>query len=171
MTDGILHSRYDRRMLLADFARSAAGLFFTLGPALFLNPIPILFWIFLAAGMLFLAFGVKTVQKWMTRVEMTAETLTVTSPITASLTWKGLQSAKLRFYATRRKSRKGWMQLTLKDGHSRIVLDSALEDFDTVAKYAARWILEKRIDLDIPSRENFLALGIRLDRNTESENQ
>ena len=61
------------------------------------------------------------------------------------------------------------MQLTLKDGRTRIVLDSALQDFDTVAKYAARWILENGIELDIPSRENFLALGIRLDRNAGTE--
>jgi hypothetical protein len=169
MTDQTLHTAYERRPLLADFARSAAGLLFTLGPALFLNPIPALFWIFLAAGMLFLAFGVKTAQKWVTKVSMTAETLTVSTPFTASLAWKELRTAKLRFYATRRKSRKGWMQLTLKDGRTRIVLDSALQDFDTVAKYAARWILENDIELDIPSRENFLALGIRLDRNTDTE--
>lgn len=165
MTDKTLHTGYERGPLLADFARSAAGLCFTLGPALFLNPIPILFWIFLAAGMLFLAFGVKTAQKWVTRVEMTEDTLTVAAPFPATLTWKDLQSAKLRFYSTRRKSRKGWMQLTLKDGRARIVLDSALADFDPVAKYTARWIMANEIDLDIPSRENFLALGIRLDRN------
>ena len=169
MTDQTLHSAYDRQPLLADFARSAAGMVFTLGPALFLNPIPVLFWIFLAAGMLFLAFGVKTAQKWVTRIAMTADTLTVTAPFKASLAWKDLKSAKLRFYATRRKSRKGWMQLSLKDGRSRIVLDSALADFDSVAKYAARWIKENHLELDIPSRENFLALGIRLDGNGPGE--
>ena len=169
MTDGTLHSSYERGPLLADFARSAAGLFFTLGPALFLNPIPILFWIFLAAGMLFLAFAASTAQKWFTKVTMTADSLTVSTPFSASLNWRDLQSARLRFYATRRKSRKGWMQLTLKDGRAKIVLDSALADFDLVAKYAARWILENDIELDIPSRENFLALGIRLDRNSGTE--
>lgn len=169
MTEQVLHSTYDRRTLLADFARSAAGMAFTLGPALFLNPIPVLFWIFLAAGMLFLAFGVKTAQKWVTRVSMTADELTVSTPFTASIAWKDLKSVKLRFYATRRKTRKGWMQLTLRDGRSRVVLDSALEDFDTVSKYAGRWILRNDLDLDVPSRENFLALGIRLDRNTETE--
>jgi len=169
MTEQTIHSAYERRPLLADFARCAAGLFFTIGPALFLNPLPVLYWIFLAAGMLFLAFGVKTAQKWVTKVAVTADTLTVTAPFRASLAWKDLKSAKLRFYATRRKSRKGWMQLTLKDGRSRIVLDSALADFDLVAKYAARWILENGIELDIPSRENFLALGIRLDRNAGVE--
>lgn len=169
MTDETLHSSYDRGPLLADFARSAVGLFFTLGPALFLNPIPILFWIFLACGMLFLAFAVKTAQKWFTTVTMTADRLTVITPFSASVKWKDLQSAKLRFYATRRKSRKGWMQLTLKDDRAKIVLDSALADFDLVAKYAARWIQENDIDMDIPSRENFLALGIRLDRNSDLE--
>ena len=169
MTDRTIESEYERGPLLADFARSAAGLFFTIGPALFLNPIPVLFWIFLAAGMLFLAFGVKTAQKWVTKVVMTEDTLTVTAPFRASVTWKDLNAAKLRFYATRRKSRKGWMQLTLKDGRGRIVLDSALADFDLVAKYAAGWIKRNDIELDIPSRENFLALGIRVDGNTRGE--
>lgn len=167
MTEQTLQSAYDRRTLLADFARSAAGLFFTLGPALFLNPIPVLFWIFLAAGMLFLAFGAKTLQKWFTTVEMTADSLTIRAPFTATLTWKDLSTAKLRFYATRRKTRKGWMQLSLKDGRVRIVVDSALTDFDTVAKYAAHWIKTNDVELDIPSRENFLALGIRMDGNSE----
>lgn len=165
MTDKVLHSRYERGPLMADFVRGAVGLFFTLGPALFLNPIPVLFWIFLAAGMLFLAFGVKTAQKWVTKVEMTPDGLTVSTPFTARLAWKDLSSAKLRFYATRRKSRKGWMQMTLKDGRARIVLESTLADFDMIAKYVARWVAENDIDLDVPSRENFLALGIRLDRN------
>lgn len=168
MTDAVLSLRYERGPLLADFARSGAGLFFTLGPALFLNPIPVLFWIFLAAGMLFLAFGVKTAQKWVTKVEMTADNLTVSTPFSASLAWKDLNAAKLRFYTTRRKSRKGWMQMTLRDGRAKIVLDSALADFDLVAKYAARWITRNDLELDIPSRENFLALGIRLDRNDDA---
>ncbi len=157
-----LDTQYERGPLLADFARSAVGLFFTLGPAVFLDPMPILYWIFLGGGMLFLAFGVKTAQKWISKVSMSSETLTVAMPFSSTLTWKELRSVKLRFYETKRKSGKGWMQLTLKDsGGARIVLDSALNDFNLIAKYAMRWVGEKDIELDIPSRENFLALGIR----------
>ncbi len=144
-------------------ARAVIGSAVTLGPVLFLDPLPVLFWIFLACGALFVAFGAKTLLKFVTGVSVDASGVHVSGPIARSVAWDDLQSVKLRYYATRRKSDKGWMQLNLKDSRQKVVVDSGLAGFEPIARIAAKQVLDKELTIDIPTQENFNALGIRMD--------
>lgn len=163
MSDVSQQYSYDRGPIYADLARSAIGSTVTLGPALFLDPLPVLFWIFLACGALFVTFGAKTLLKAVTSVSVDTTGLHVSGPLSRSVAWNELQSVKLRYYATRRKSDKGWMQLNLRDGSSKIVIDSGLSGFEPIARIAAKQVLDKDLEIDIPTQENFNALGIRMD--------
>ena len=163
MTDLAKRFSYDRGPIYADIARSAVGSTVTLGPVLFLDPIPVLFWIFLAGGGLFVTFGAKTLLKATTTVSVDTQGLHVSGPISRSVAWDDLQSVKLRYYATRRKSETGWMQLNLRDSRQKVAVDSALSGFEPIARIAAKQILDKDLEIDIPTRENFNAMGIRMD--------
>ena len=154
---------YDRGPIYGDMARALIGSAVTLGPALFLDPLPWMFWIFLACGALFVVFGAKTLLKFVTNVSVDTSGLHISGPISKSVAWDDLQSVKLRYYATRRKSDKGWMQLNLKDSRQKVVVDSGLSGFEPIARIAAKQVLDKDLVIDIPTQENFNALGIRMD--------
>lgn len=157
---------YERGPVLGDLIRSGLGCVISWGPVIFLDPLPVIFWIFFACGCLFTAFGLKTLLKAVTTVSLDDSRLQQSGPLAKSLDLSDLKSVKLRYYATRRKSGNGWMQLNLRDSRQKIVIDSALSGFEPIARLAARWALERNLDIDDTSRENFNALGIRLDEVT-----
>ena len=158
---------YDRGPVYADLVRSAAGCAVTFGPVLFLNPIPAVFWICLAGGALFTVFGIKTLVKAATTVSLDDREVRLTGPLSASVAWDDLRSVKLRYYATRRKSTQGWMQMILRGAGRKVVIDSALDGFETIARTAAAHVLKNDLEVDFPTQENFNALGIRLDTQQE----
>ncbi|MDJ0684198.1 MAG: hypothetical protein QNJ84_05835 [Alphaproteobacteria bacterium] len=163
--------RYDRGALLADYARAMIGLVLCAGILLFLDPIAWVAWPLMAGLGLFAAFLLQTLAKDRTRIAADADGLQAVvdlGPLSIrnSIQWEDLQTVKLRFYATKRKSREGWMQLTLKDGATTVKLESTLDGFAAIAKTAGTVAGRRDLPLDTPTRENFLEVGVRLIEQT-----
>lgn len=163
--------RYDRSALWADYARAMIGLVLCAGILLFLDPIAWVAWPLMAGLVLFAAFLLQTLAKERSRIsadESGLQAVVDLGPLALrkSLQWEALQTVKLRFYATKRKSREGWMQLTLKDGATTIKLESTLDGFAAIAKTAGTVAGRKDLPLDTPTRENFLEVGVRLIEQT-----
>lgn len=159
--------RYPVAALRGDYARAGFGLLLSLGPALAI-PLssPAEFLLLPAAG-LFLVFGVRTWHRQRSRVRVDSQGISIFRRRQASLDWRHVRSVRLSYFSTRADRREGWMQLTLKGKHpqrgtgfSTIRIDSALDDFERVARGAAVAVRMNGLTISAATRANFDALGI-----------
>jgi hypothetical protein len=159
--------RYPRGALRGDFARAGIGLAITVGPALM---IPLMSPAELVLGplaVLFLVFGIRTWQRSVAVIAVTARDISLSAPWQARLAWHNLKAVRLNYYSTRFDRSGGWMQLMLKGGGgpdgATIRLDSTLDGFSEIARQVAAIARANRIELSEATRNNFSALGIAAD--------
>jgi hypothetical protein len=155
--------RYAHSALTGDYIRAGIGLALTGGPALAVPFGATAQFVLLPLAALFLAFGARTLQRGMARIEMSAVGITVSEPWPVRLAWKDLTSVRLRYYSTKADRTEGWMQLTLAGSGGTVRIDSALDGFAEIAKQAADAARAAGIPLTETTRTNFGALGVAVD--------
>ncbi|HMB77694.1 MAG TPA: hypothetical protein VKN76_14950 [Kiloniellaceae bacterium] len=127
------------------------------------------FWILAIFGsmaLLFLVFGLRTVQRHLSVVALSKEGIACRDFSTKTIYWRDLGQLKLRFYGFRRRAQSdgaSFMQLTLKGGGVKITMDSSLERFDLVAWRAVKAAQENAVSLDPSTAGNYLGIGIDAD--------
>lgn len=164
--------RYPPRVLFGDYLRSAAGLGVGLGVLLAVPPnLPVVI-IFGATAALFAVFGLRTAHRHGLRVAVTAEEIACRGLITKVISWRDIDSVKLRYFGARRSKWRplgsGFMQLTLKgpaegpgSGWGRaMTFESTLGDFDWLAGRAAAALKARGLPLDPTTASNLIELGI-----------
>jgi len=159
--------RYPRRALRGDFARAGLGLLMTAGPALAIPPSSVAQFLLVPLALLFVAFGVRTWQRSVAVIAVTARGISLSAPWRASLAWRNLKAVRLNYYSTRFDRTGGWMQMKLQ-GHggpdgATIRIDSTLEGFSEIARHVAVVSREAGLQLSEATRANFGALGIAVD--------
>jgi hypothetical protein len=159
--------RYPRATTTGDFARAGIGLAVTLGPALAIPATSIAQFVLLPLAFLFIAFGVRTWQRSVAVIAVTARDISLSAPWQARLAWENLKAVRLNYYSTRFDRTGGWMQLMLK-GHggpdgATIRLDSTLDGFSEIAQQAVAAARAAGVPLSEATRSNFDALGIAVD--------
>ena len=158
--------RYPFRTVAGDYLRAAVGL--ALGLYILITVEPS-FWILAIFGgmaLLFLVFGLRTVQRHLAVVALSKEGVACRDFSTKTIYWRDLEQLKLRFYGLRRRAQSegsSFMQLTLKGDGVKITMDSSLEAFDLVAWRAAKAARENAVSLDPATAGNFLGIGIDAD--------
>jgi hypothetical protein len=153
--------RYPLAALYADYVRAAVGLAVTLGPLLLLEVAYPVRALLAALGLLFVWFGLRTVSRHISRVELSASAIALRGPLPRQLAWRELERMKLAYYAPRRSRDDGWLQLTLRGGGGRSIrLDSTLVGFDQVLGAASRAARAKELPLDAATHANLAALGV-----------
>lgn len=158
--------RYPWPVLRGDYIRAAIGAAVSAGGALLSAGNSYIFGVFAAVTGLFLLFGVRTAWRQRLRYTLDATGLTRIPPLGRPVTvrWDALCRMSMRFYSTRRDRSQGWMQLNLSGGGNRISLDSTIDDFDAVARTAARSAAANRIELRSSTLANLEAIGINTRR-------
>lgn len=165
--------RYPLRTLVGDYLRAIAGL--ALG-AYVLIAVDASFWILVVFGgmaLLFLVFGLRTVQRHLAVVALSNEGIACRDFSTKKIYWRDLEQVKLRFYGMRRRAQSegsGFMQLTLRGGRVKITMDSSLDSFDLVAWRAAKAARDNALSLDPATAGNFLGIAIDPDRDAPPPN-
>lgn len=163
--------RFARSSLYGDYARAGTGLALTLVPLVFLDPLPVLAWIFAALAALFAWFALRTAIRHMSRVEMGPHGIVLEGPRRVAVPWDELADVRLAYFAPRRLRRgrglgageepEGWLQLSLIAGDgSRLDVDSTLDGFTEVLAQAHRVIRSKDLALDPATSSNFAAIGL-----------
>lgn len=153
--------RYPTASLYADYLRAGFGLALTLGPLLLLDVADPIVALLFALGLLFVWFGVRTVSRHLSRIELSGDAIAVRGPVSRHLAWGDLERMKLAYYAPRRSRDQGWLQLTLRGaGGSSIRLDSTLAGFDQVLGQASRAASAKALPMDAATQANLAALGL-----------
>ena len=159
----VTRHRYPTRAMAADYARAVAGMVLAFGPLTLSNTVSVMVYILAALGTLFVVFGVRTVLRHMTRVDVSADQIRFEGPIGAGLRWRDLDAMTLKYYSTHRDREGGWMQLTLKGGGRKVKLVSTIERFPVIASRAASAARANRLELDEATLGNLAALGLAPD--------
>ena len=81
-------------------------------------------------------------------------------PAGRTVRWRELDGMALRFYATRRDRRDGWMQLKLKADGGTLALDSSLDGFSGIVQQALRAACANGVPLEARTLANLPGLGI-----------
>jgi hypothetical protein len=153
--------RYPAAALYPDYLRAACGLAAAFGPLLLLDLARPVAALLAGLGLLFAWFGVRTVVRHLSRVELSADAIALRGPAPRRLRWRDLERMKLAYYAPHRTRGEGWLQLTLSSAGGRpIRLDSTLSGFDRVLNEASRVARAKALALDPVTHANLAALGL-----------
>lgn len=159
--DGSARLRYPTASLYGDYARAGGGLALTLGPLLLLDVAGPLIALLAVLGALFAWFGMRTVARHLSWVELSKDAIVLHGPFPRHLAWADLERMKLAYYAPRRSRDQGWLQLTLRGGAGGpLRLDSSLTGFEQVLGEASRAAREKALPLDAATHANLAALGL-----------
>lgn len=161
--------RYPRSIMRHDYIRAAAGIAICLPLTIMAWDTAFGRWLFLALTGLFAVFGVRTWLRSRAEYRLTDGGLMLTNAglsgrSATRVAWADLKKLTLRFFPLRRDRSEGWMQLTLRAAGARVVIDSTLEDFDTIATAALAGALRNEVPMTSATLSNFQALGISPDR-------
>jgi hypothetical protein len=153
---------YPAAAMVGDYLRAAAGLVPT-GVVFATEPVGTVAATVLGSfAAVFGIFGLRTVLRHGTRLEMTDTELRAEGAWRCTISWAELDRMKLTYYSTRRDRRSGWMQLDLSAGGARVRLDSRIAGFDRLVLRAADVAATRGIELNEATLANLEALGIRL---------
>ena len=153
---------YPTSAMIGDYLRAAAGLLPT-GAIFATTPVGAVGAVVIGGfAAIFAIFGLRTVLRHGTRLEMSESALRTHGAWRRTISWAELDRMRLAYYSTRRDRRSGWMQLELGAGRERIHLDSRIEGFDRVVRRAAEGAAARELELSDATLANLEALGIRL---------
>lgn len=159
---GVTRHVYPAAAMVGDYLRTAAGLVPT-GVVFATEPVSAVAATVLGSfAAVFGIFGLRTVLRHGTSLEMTDTELRAQGALRCTISWAELDRMKLNYYSTRRDRRGGWMQLELGAGGSKVRLDSRIVGFDRLVERAAVVAARRGIELNEATLANLEALGIRL---------
>ena len=151
--------RYETKTLVADYLRAGVGAFLCLAPLLVVETGSIMVYILAVLGAVFLVFGVRTLLRHRSSVSLSTEGLAIHGPWPRSLAWRDLAVMKLAYFSTGRTKAKGWMELKLRGGGTRMSFDSSLDGFDAVVAAALHAARANDLALSEVTRANLDAMG------------
>jgi hypothetical protein len=154
--------RYPARSLMEDYARGAAGIVFL---AIACVPMHwVLHLLFGLIAVLLLSFGIRTYLRGRSRIVLDAAGIAVVGPVAKRLGWDTLDQLKLRYFSTRRDRKRGWMELTLRGGGTRLAVESQIDGFETIVRTAAKVASERGLAVDASTEGNLAALDVAIPR-------
>ena len=84
----------------------------------------------------FLVYGLRTLNRQYTVLELDGEGLRANGLLRRNMLWEDITKFDLRYFSTRRDRQQGWMQLRLDSNDTVIRVDSQIEGFDRVVEQA-----------------------------------
>ena len=111
---------------------------------------------------IFGAFAIRTGLRHGTSLEVSDSELRAVGLRHVVIRWDELDRMKVAFYSTRRDRKSGWMQLELAASRARLSLDSRLDGFDRLVRYAAEIAARRGLALSDATVANLQALGVRV---------
>jgi hypothetical protein len=105
-------------------------------------------------AVIFGTFGVRTLLRHGTRLEMTETGVHRTGTRPVTIAWSDLDRLRLAYYSTRRDRTQGWMQLDLGAGKARLRLDSRISGFSALVERAAGAAFDRGLALNATTVAN-----------------
>jgi len=111
-----------------------------------------------AAIAIFLTYGVIAVARAKEVLTLLDTGIEVNGWRRRDIQFAQLSAVSLAYYSTRKDGEKGWMELTVKAGGQRLVVESEIDDFGRIAIAIYDAAIERKITLSPPSQRNFAVL-------------
>lgn len=158
--------RYTLRALAGDYLRSVAGLGFALAVLAALGfDAGIAAWLLLGLAALCALLAARTALRQTTVLATDDQGLVQRHaglPLVATrIPWDDVTEVRLRFFPTNRDRSQGWMQLVLRGGGRRMVIDSTIDGFRDIAARALDSAVQRNLPLSVATQENLAAMGLR----------
>ena len=152
---------YPDGMLIRESLKGLAGGLTSAAIIVFLRPTPYLGWPIGFVGLLFLMYFGQQLSRRYLRLHMDDTGLIhELLGFRKTIRWSNIRDLRLNFYPQGKGNIQGTLVLTLKDGASRIKLDSALDHFPTVLSRAAQAGRDAKIEFHPTTAENLSSLGL-----------
>lgn len=145
--------------ILADYARAVVGLGVCAVPFLMGIHRTLVTYMFAVLICLFVGYGARTVLRHFTRFEVGDEGLAVNLPKRRGFAWKDVDFVRLRFYSLKRDRKRGWLQLVIGAGATRISMESTIAGFRDVLDQAVAAAGRNGIVLDETTAANLESLS------------
>ncbi len=156
---GMTSHRYPAKVLVTEYLYAVIGMVLTLGPFAVTTPLPAITGILVALGLLFLAFGARTVIRHRTAIHLSEDGIERDGLWGGAISWTELAGYKLGYYSTRRDRSEGWMQLKLRADRRTLRIDSQVEGFEVIVQRAGRAARDRGLPFDLSTDQNLRALG------------
>jgi hypothetical protein len=157
------HFAYPAGALLADYARGSGGLFMV-AAAVFVPMHRAVALVCLTIAAPLLVFGLRTLLRQMSRVELSETGIVIAGPWPRRIAWTELTRFRLRYFALRRDRKHGWMQLTLTGGRTSLSIESQIDGFAAIVERAVQ--AAAGLEIDEASLVNLGAMGIAPPRHS-----
>ncbi len=156
--------RYPPRGLIGDYVRAGLGVAFSSGLSLAVPLTSPAQYVLIPLALLFAVFAARTGRRHISRVELSTASVSLFQPGQVSLETDKVRVVKLSYFSTKTDRAGGWMQLTMKGtggpSGGTIRLDSGLEGFVDVVRWAVAAARVNRLDLSKATIANLGSLGI-----------
>ena len=153
--------RYDRISVIGDILRGGVGGVIVIAPVVTLSLHWVVQIILISLGLLFWWFALRNTMRLQTRIDLLEDSLIIDGISRAQLNWCDLTGLSARYFSTRRDRSDGWLQLTIEGSNrQKLVIDSAIMDFDQLAEHAAYHAQRQGIEIDMVTAENLTAIGV-----------
>jgi hypothetical protein len=156
----ISQHRYRLAALAGEYGRALIGMVFCFGILAATAPITPIAGLLSGFGALFTLYGVQTLIRHWTVINLSAKGINMRGPIGGALAWTDLRGLSLRYFSTRRDRSGGWMQLKIKGKRRTIRIGSAIADFDRLVLASTQAARARGLTLDAASLENLHTLGL-----------
>ncbi len=151
---------YPGRAMLGDYLRSAAGLALTGGPLAMMPPSAGVAVVLGGFATLFGVFGLRTVIRHQTTVELDDHGIVVKGLHQRRIAWKEIVKVRLNYYSTKRDRAGGWMQLTVQGRGRPVRFDSTLDGFADLAQRSHQAARANGVAMSEITNANIQALGL-----------
>lgn len=156
-----VEAAYSASMLVMESAKGLTGALGSAGVIIFLRPTPYLGWPIGIVGVLFFMYFSQQLSRRYLRLHLDDTGLIHDLPgFHKSIRWPELSDLRLNYYPQSKGASQGTLVLILKDGSSRIKIDSSLDHFPTVLSRAAKAARDAGIDLHPTTAENLSSLEL-----------
>lgn len=149
---------YPLTAVIGDYTRSLLGLAISIVPFYVAPSKPFVTYLFTAMIGAFVVYGLRTVARHLTRIEISDEGIRINLPTSRAIAWTDVETMRLRFFSTKRKSANGWFQLVVSGAGRHIAVESSIGDFHDVVTRTAAAAARNRLVLDDVTASNLAAL-------------
>jgi len=150
---------YPPKLMAPDLAKSVVGLLICGVIALIPDMLSIIKWTAAGLALLFVFYFARTLMRFQSKLYVSEYGIRL-SDIRGgtAFAWPELSKFRLRYFSTKRDGNKGWFELTLQAGESKIVAESTLDGFDDLLEISRDWAKDNHLLVDDVTRTNLMRM-------------
>ena len=150
---------YPPKLMAPDLAKSIVGLLICGVIALIPDMLEIIQWTAAGLAFLFVFYFARTLIRFQSKLFVSEYGIRLSSLRGGTaFAWPELSKFRLRYFSTKRDGNKGWFELTLHAGETKIVAESTLDGFDDLLEISRDWAKDNQLLVDDVTRTNLMRM-------------